>query len=189
MHFLTPGAACFLRSSPSPSSPHPSHRARLPAHSRFPVSFPPRWLCHVHLRNHPHPFEGCGRGPEPSVQEARGAPGEEGWAPRTWLPEARSQLAKRPAVPPSRSSPWRPPGLLTSTKASSEHTSLHSRLAFGTLACHSVSHSLEPHSLGPPGTSVLCPWDSPGKHNWSGFPFSSPGDFPYPGIKPESPEL
>ena len=24
---------------------------------------------------------------------------------------------------------------------------------------------------------------------WSGFPFSSPGDLPYPGIKPKSPEL
>ena len=27
------------------------------------------------------------------------------------------------------------------------------------------------------------------QENWSGLPFSSPGDFPNPGIEPESPEL
>ena len=29
----------------------------------------------------------------------------------------------------------------------------------------------------------------PRQDYWSGLPFSSPGDLPYPGIKPESPAL
>ena len=28
-----------------------------------------------------------------------------------------------------------------------------------------------------------------GQEYWSGYPFPSPGDLPYPGIKPQSPEL
>ena len=34
---------------------------------------------------------------------------------------------------------------------------------------------------------LLCAWDSPGKN--TGVPFPSPGDVPYPGIKPGSSEL
>ena len=30
---------------------------------------------------------------------------------------------------------------------------------------------------------------SPGQEYWSGLPFPSPGDLPYPGIKPMSPAL
>ena len=30
---------------------------------------------------------------------------------------------------------------------------------------------------------LLCPWDSPRQEYWSGLPFSSPGDFPKPGIQ------
>ena len=44
---------------------------------------------------------------------------------------------------------------------------------------------LGPHGLQP--TRLLCPWDFPG--NWSGLPFPSPGDLPYPGIEPMSPTL
>ena len=33
---------------------------------------------------------------------------------------------------------------------------------------------------------LLCPWDSPGKNNWSGWPFPPPGDLPDPGIEPTS---
>ena len=36
-------------------------------------------------------------------------------------------------------------------------------------------------------TRPLCPWDAPGKDNWSGFPCPPPGDLPDPGIKPASP--
>ena len=38
-------------------------------------------------------------------------------------------------------------------------------------------------------TRVLCPWNSPGKNYWSGWPFPSAGDLPNPGIQPGSPAL
>ena len=37
--------------------------------------------------------------------------------------------------------------------------------------------------------SFLCPWDSPGKNTGVGWPFTSPGDLPDPGIEPGSPAL
>ena len=33
---------------------------------------------------------------------------------------------------------------------------------------------------------LLCPWNFPGKNNWSGLPFPSPGNLPDPGIEPRS---
>ena len=49
---------------------------------------------------------------------------------------------------------------------------------------HSViSNSLQPHVLySPTGSSVH--GDSPGKENWSGLPFPSPGDLANPRIQP-----
>ena len=35
-----------------------------------------------------------------------------------------------------------------------------------------------------PPSRLLCPWDSPGKEYWSGWPFSSLGALPSPGIEP-----
>ena len=49
-----------------------------------------------------------------------------------------------------------------------------------------MSDSLWSNGLWP--ARLLCPRNSPGK-NWSGLPFPSPGDFPDPGIEPESPAL
>ena len=40
----------------------------------------------------------------------------------------------------------------------------------------------------PPGSSVHA-WVFPGKNNWSGLPFPSPGDPPDPGMEPMSPAL
>ena len=37
--------------------------------------------------------------------------------------------------------------------------------------------------------TILCPWNFPGKEYWSGLPFPSPGDLPYPGIELVSPPL
>ena len=48
-----------------------------------------------------------------------------------------------------------------------------------------VSDSLQPHGLQP--ARLLSPWDFPGQGSWSRLPFSSPGNLPYPGIKPASP--
>ena len=44
-----------------------------------------------------------------------------------------------------------------------------------------VSDSLR-YGLSP--TSLLCPWDSPGKNTWSDLPFPSPENLPDPGIEP-----
>ena len=38
-------------------------------------------------------------------------------------------------------------------------------------------------------TRLLCPWDFSRQGYWRELPFSSPGDFPDPEIKPESPAL
>ena len=46
---------------------------------------------------------------------------------------------------------------------------------------------LQPHGLLP--ARLFCPWDFPGKNNWSGLPFLSSGDLPDPGIKSVSPAL
>ena len=44
--------------------------------------------------------------------------------------------------------------------------------------------TLRPCGLQP--TRLLCPWDSPGKNNWSGLPVPPAGDLPDPGIEPVS---
>ena len=45
-------------------------------------------------------------------------------------------------------------------------------------ACSVMSNSVTPQTA-----SLLCPWDFPGKNNWSGLPFPSPGDHPDPGME------
>ena len=55
------------------------------------------------------------------------------------------------------------------------------------LLCSVVSDSLRPHGLQT--TSLLCPWDFPGKVDyWSGLTFPPPGHLPDSGIEPASPE-
>ena len=46
---------------------------------------------------------------------------------------------------------------------------------------------LQPHGLQ--STSLLCPWDFPGKITRVGCFFPSPGDLPSPGINPASPAV
>ena len=53
------------------------------------------------------------------------------------------------------------------------------------VSCSVVSDSLQPHGLKP--TSLLCPWNSPGKNTGVSCPF--PGDRPDLGIEPGSPAL
>ena len=56
----------------------------------------------------------------------------------------------------------------------------------------SVSHSLVSNSLWPQGLytcQVLLSMEFSRQEYWSGFPFPSPGDLPYPGIKPRSAAL
>ena len=48
-----------------------------------------------------------------------------------------------------------------------------------------MSDSLWPH--GP--HQALCPWGFSRQEYWSGLPCPPPGDLPYPGIEPRSPEL
>ena len=51
-----------------------------------------------------------------------------------------------------------------------------------------VADSLWPHGLSP--SSLLCPWDFPGKKEYSnGLLFPPLGDFPHPGIETVSPAL
>ena len=50
-----------------------------------------------------------------------------------------------------------------------------------------MSESLRPQGLQP--TRLPCPWNSPGKNTWRGFPCSSPGALPSPGIEPGSSAL
>ena len=53
-----------------------------------------------------------------------------------------------------------------------------------------MSNSVKPYGMQP--TSLLCPWDSPGKNSGVGCHFLPLGDLPHPGIKPKSlmsPEL
>ena len=45
--------------------------------------------------------------------------------------------------------------------------------------------TLPPHGLQ--HTRLFCPWNSTGKNTGVREPFSSPGDFPHIGIKPEPP--
>ena len=52
-----------------------------------------------------------------------------------------------------------------------------------------VSDSLQPHQLGPPPTPGSLSVGFSSQEYWSGLPFPSPGDFPNPGIKPQSPTL
>ena len=53
------------------------------------------------------------------------------------------------------------------------------------ISCSGMSNSLQPHGLQP--TTLLCPWDSPGKNYWSWLPFPFPGDLSNPGFKPTYP--
>ena len=46
----------------------------------------------------------------------------------------------------------------------------------------------DPMDCSPPGSSVHA-WVFPGKNNWCGLPFPSPGDLPNPGMEPMSPAL
>ena len=55
------------------------------------------------------------------------------------------------------------------------------------VSCSVMSSSLQLHRLQP--ARLLCPWDSPGKNNWSGQPFPSLENLPHPAIKPRSPAL
>ena len=50
-----------------------------------------------------------------------------------------------------------------------------------------MSSSFRHYGLWP--TRLLSLWNFPGKGNWSGLPFPSPGDLPHPGIEPGSPAL
>ena len=50
-----------------------------------------------------------------------------------------------------------------------------------------MSNSLQHRGLQP--ARLLCPWDFPGKNNWSGLPFPSLGDLPSSGTEPMSPAL
>ena len=45
----------------------------------------------------------------------------------------------------------------------------------------------DPRGLQP--ARLLCPCDFPRQAYWSGLPFPSPGDLPYPEMEPASPEL
>ena len=51
------------------------------------------------------------------------------------------------------------------------------------------SHQVMSDSATPWITGLLCSWGSPGKSTGVGMPFSSPGDLPRSGIKPESSAL
>ena len=46
-------------------------------------------------------------------------------------------------------------------------------------ACPTLCNPTEP-------TTLLCPWNSPGKNYWSGLPRLPPGDLSHPGIEPTS---
>ena len=50
-----------------------------------------------------------------------------------------------------------------------------------------VSNSMRPH--GSQHTRPPCPWGFSRQEYCSGLPFPSPGDLPYPGLKPRSPAL
>ena len=52
----------------------------------------------------------------------------------------------------------------------------------------SVAQS-RPTLCNPMVARLFCPWDFPGKNNWSGLPFLSSEDLPDPGIKSVSPAL
>ena len=47
--------------------------------------------------------------------------------------------------------------------------------------------TLWPHGLQP--ARLLCPWGFSRQEDWSGLPYSPPGDLPNPGIEPRSPSL
>ena len=50
-------------------------------------------------------------------------------------------------------------------------------------SCCCLVTKLCPALLGPHGlqcTKLLCPWNFPGKNNWSGLPFPYSGDLPWP---------
>ena len=55
-------------------------------------------------------------------------------------------------------------------------------------ACSIVPDSLRPHGLYIAHQASLA-MEFSRQEYWSGLPFPSPGDLPYPGIKPMSPEL
>ena len=47
--------------------------------------------------------------------------------------------------------------------------------------------TLQPHGLQ--SAKLLCPWGFSRQEDWSGLPYSPPGDLPNPGIEPRSPAL
>ena len=55
--------------------------------------------------------------------------------------------------------------------------------------CSVMSNSLQPHGLKPMGSQASLSIEFYRQEQWSGLPLPSPGDLPYPGIKPRSPEL
>ena len=60
------------------------------------------------------------------------------------------------------------------------------------MICESVSHSATFDFLQPNGLQLarlFCPWNYPGKDNWSELPFPSAVDLFNPGIELGSPEL
>ena len=58
-----------------------------------------------------------------------------------------------------------------------------------TVVCYLVSHVQLFETPWTVATRILCPWDFSGKSTDVGLPFPSPGDLPYPRIKPVSPAL
>ena len=62
----------------------------------------------------------------------------------------------------------------------------------GNMCCAVLSRSATSDSLWahrPEPARLLCPWGFSMQEYWSGWPISSPGDLPNPGIEPMSPSL
>ena len=85
-----------------------------------------------------------------------------GW----WFQEERTELTALSAVLPPSSLPFSCPFLIHSVNRSTS-------LLFSCSVCLTF---LQPHGLQP--TSLLCPWDSPGKHTGVGCHFFSRGSSP-----------
>ena len=62
----------------------------------------------------------------------------------------------------------------------------HRMPCFQSVSCSVVSNSLQPHGLQP--ARLLC-LEFSRQEYWSGLPFPSVGDLPYPGIDPRCPAL
>ena len=78
------------------------------------------------------------------------------------------------------------------TSSSFSHTPMHFQACCAVVCVHafSVTQSCpvlcKPMNCSLSGSSLM---GFPSQEYWSGLPFPSPGDFPDPGIKPESPAL